>query len=80
MQGRVFSAHDTIKNCTNPLGLLMSGYLADYVFEPFMKTKSPLQSVLSRFFGSGSGCGIALMFFIVGTAGVLISVTRLKKS
>ena len=80
MQGRVFSAHDTIKNCTNPLGLLLSGYLADYVFEPFMRTESPLQSVLSRIFNSGSGSGIAVMFFIVGIAGMLISITRLGKN
>ena len=80
MQGRVFSAHDTIKNCTNPLGLLLSGYLADYVFEPFMRTESPLQSVLSSIFNSGSGSGIAVMFFIVGIAGMLISITRLGKN
>ena len=79
MQGRVFSAHDTLKNCTNPLGLLMSGYLADYVFEPFMKTETPLQSFLSCFFRSGSGSGIALMFFIVGITGMLISITQLRK-
>ena len=36
MHGRVFSAHDTLKNCTNPIGLILSGYLADSVFEPFM--------------------------------------------
>ena len=79
MQGRVFSAHDTLKNCTNPLGLLMSGYLADYVFEPFMKTETPLQSFLSCFFRSGSGSGRALMFFIVGITGMLISITQLRK-
>ena len=79
MQGRVFSAHDTIKNFTNPFGLLLSGYLADYVFEPFMRTESPLQSVLSGIFKDGSGSGIAVMFFIVGIAGMLISITRHAK-
>jgi len=80
MQGRVFSAHDTLKNCTNPVGLLLSGYLADYIFEPFMKTESPVQSVLSRLFGSGSGSGIAVLFFIVGITGVLLSITRMRKT
>ena len=80
IQGRVFSAHDTIKNCTNPLGLLLSGYLADYVFEPFMKTESPLQRSLSCFFGSSGGSGIAAMFFIVGIAGMLISIMQLMKN
>jgi Ni/Fe-hydrogenase subunit HybB-like protein len=67
-------------NCTNPLGLLLSGYLADYAFEPFMRTESPLQSVLSIVFKPGSGSGIAVMFFIVGIIGMLISITRLRKS
>ena len=80
MQGRVFSAHDTIMNCTNPLGLLLSGFLADYVFEPFMKTESPLQSFLAGFFGDGTGSGIAVMFFTVGVIGMVISITRLRKS
>ena len=80
MQGRVFSAHDTIMNCTNPLGLLLSGFLADYVFEPFMKTESPLQSFLAGFFGDGTGSGIAVMFFTVGVIGMGISITRLRKS
>ena len=80
IQGRVFSAHDTIMNCTNPLGLLLSGYLADYIFEPFMRTESPLQSVIICIFKSDSGSGIAVMFFIVGIIGMLISITRLRKS
>ena len=36
MQGRVFSAKDTLQNCTIPLGLFSGGVLADYVVEPFM--------------------------------------------
>ncbi len=79
MQGRVFAAQDTLKNCTNPLGLFLGGILADYVFEPFMKTESTLQKPLSVLFGSESGSGIGLLFFIVGTLGMLISITRLKK-
>ena len=79
MQGRVFSAKDTLQNCTIPLGLFLGGIMADYVFEPFMATPSPLQSVLGTFFGYGSGVGIAVMFFMVGILGTLISLTRLVK-
>ena len=80
MQGRVFSAKDTLQNCTIPLGLFLGGILADYVFEPFMAAYSPLQNALSVFFGSGSGAGIAVMFFLVGIFGTGISLTRLKKT
>ena len=80
MQGRVFSAKDMLQNCTIPLGLFLGGVLADHVFEPFMATTSPLQAILSKFFGSGSGAGIAVMFFCVGVLGTVISITRLRKS
>ena len=79
MQGRVFSAKDTLQNCTIPLGLFLGGVLADYAAEPFMAADSPVQRVLSRLFGSGSGSGIAVMFFFVGILGVIISLSRLRK-
>ena len=79
MQGRVFSAKDTIQNCAIPLGLLMGGVLADYVFEPFMAGSSTMQQTLSIFFGSGNGAGIAVMFFVIGILGSIISLTRLRK-
>ena len=79
MQGRVFSARDTLQNGTIPLGLFLGGFLADHVFEPFMAMDSPLQRNLSRFFGVGSGSGVALIFFVVGMLGALLSFTRMRK-
>lgn len=79
MQGRVFSAKDTLQNCTIPLGLFLGGVLADYVMEPFMAAGSPVQEILSHFFGSGNGSGIAVMFFCAGILGITISLTRLRK-
>ena len=79
MQGRVFSAKDTLQNCTIPLGLFLGGILADHVIEPFMITDSPMQKILSHFFGSGNGSGIAVMFFSVGILGIVISLSRLRK-
>ena len=79
MQGRVFSAKDTLQNCSIPLGLFLGGILADHVFEPFMAKASPAQRMLSHLFGVGSGAGIAVMFFFVGILGVVISFSRLSK-
>lgn len=79
MQGRVFSAKDTLQNGTIPLGLFLGGLAADNVFEPFMAANSPLQRSLSRLFGSGSGAGIAVIFFAVGVLGAAISFTRARK-
>ncbi|WP_322170804.1 MFS transporter [Acutalibacter caecimuris] len=79
MQGRVFSAKDSLQSCTIPLGLLVGGLLADHVLEPFMAADSPMQTILSHFFGSGNGAGIAVMFFSVGILGIAISLSRLRK-
>ena len=79
MQGRVFSAKNTLQNCTIPPALLLGGLLADTVFEPFMMTDSPAQQALSGLFGTGKGAGIGMMFFVIGIAGMLISFTRLRK-
>lgn len=53
MQGRVFSAQDTLKNCTIPPGLFLGGILVDYVFEPFMNSVTPLQKLLSLIWDTG---------------------------
>jgi MFS family permease len=79
MQGRVFSARDTLQNCTIPLGLFLGGVLADHVFEPFMAGASRPAKALSMLAGTGKGAGIALLFLIVGMAGAAISFTRLLK-
>ena len=78
MQGRVFSARDTIQNCTIPLGLFLGGALADHVFEPFMAVVSPIQQAFTFVFGTGKGSGIAIIFFIVGAIGFVTSLMALK--
>ena len=78
MQGRVFSARDTIQNCAIPLGLFLGGVLADHVFEPFMGELSSLQQVLTFVFGAGKGAGIAVIFFTVGIIGFVMSLAAFK--
>ncbi len=78
MQGRVFSAQGTIQNASIPLGLFLGGVLADHVFEPFMMNPSFVQQGLSFLFGSGKGSGVAVIFFVVGIIGFIISIVALK--
>ena len=78
MQGRVFSARDTIQYSTIPIGLFLGGVLADYVFEPFMAGASPLVNILTTLTGAGKGAGIALIFLIVGIIGTVTSFLCLK--
>lgn len=79
LQDRVFAADDTLKNCSIPVAIFLSGILADRVFEPFMAADSALRRALSCFFGTGKGSGIGLMFFIVGAAGIAMSLLQLLK-
>lgn len=80
MQGRVFSAESTLKNCAIPLGLFLGGLLADHVFEPFMLSDSPVQRWMMQFFGEGKGAGIAAEFLIMGVLGILLCLAYLKRS
>lgn len=44
IQGRVFAVRNAIQYCTIPFGILLDGYLADYVFEPFMRSDAGIVS------------------------------------
>lgn len=71
MQGRVYSARNTLQFFTIPVGYLLGGVLVDRVFEPFMMTLLP-GSMLIRLLGAGKGSGAALLFLILGVLGVLV--------
>lgn len=71
MQGRAFSFKYAMKSGMIPVGMLMGGILADYVFEPFMANES---NPLSFIFNSGKGMGMALMFLITGILGTTLSM------
>ncbi|MFA6947365.1 MAG: MFS transporter [Eubacteriales bacterium] len=70
MQGRVYSARNTLQFFTIPLGYLMGGGLVDRVFEPFMASQGS-DSILIAVFGSGKGTGAALLFFVIAFIGVI---------
>lgn len=70
MQGRVYSARNSLQFFTIPLGYLCGGFLVDAVFEPFMATQAS-SGVLAALFGSGKGAGAALLFGVIGLFGAL---------
>ncbi len=74
MQGKVFSARNTIQYATLPLGNLLCGILADRFFEPYMLETSKLQKIFQYFVGSGSGSGLALMYIFLGIIGFIGSL------
>jgi len=74
MQGRVFAVRNAIQYSTIPVGILLGGYLADYVFEPFMSSENRLSEILEKIVGNGTGSGMAVMFLCTGICGFLVSM------
>ncbi|MGD8456570.1 MAG: MFS transporter [Anaerolineales bacterium] len=67
IQGRVFAVRGMIAQSIMPLAFLISGPLADHVFEPLMAEDGALASTfVGTIFGTGAGHGIGLMFIISG--------------
>lgn len=74
MQGRVFSVRALLSQSMMPLAYLISGPLADYVFEPLMRDGGLLADMfIGTLLGTGPGRGIGLMFVIAGLLAVIVS-------
>lgn len=71
IQGRVYAARNTLQFFTIPLGYLTGGLLVDRVFEPFMKIQ-PDRGLWVTLFGIGKGSGAAMLFLIIGGAGMIV--------
>ncbi len=79
MQGRVFAVRNAIQFGTIPFAILLGGFLADHVFEPFMRSDNAVADFLKVFVGHGSGNGMAVMFLMTGITGFLISIFSYRK-
>ena len=76
MQGRVFSARNTLQFFTIPIGYFLGGYLVDKVFEPLMKREN--LSILKILFGEGKGSGAAFLFLFLAIAGIMVCLAFRK--
>ncbi len=74
VQGRVFATRRLIAQISAPVAMLLSGPLADHIFEPLMAEGGILRPALSWLVGTGPGAGMALMFVLAGLAGTLVGV------
>lgn len=74
MQGRVFAVRNAIQYSTIPVGIILGGYLADYVFEPFMSSGNRMAAMLKIIIGDSAGSGMAAMFLCTGICGFTVSM------
>ena len=74
VQGRVFSLNGAICGSCLPLAYLVAGPLADRIFEPLMTVNGPLAGTIGQLIGTGPGRGIGLMFIVLGTLTMLMTI------
>lgn len=74
LQGRVMSTRRLIAHGAVPLGMALSGPLADQVFEPAMGPGGALSSLFGGLVGTGPGAGMALMLVFAGILSALVGL------
>jgi MFS transporter, DHA3 family, macrolide efflux protein len=74
VQGRIFALRGAVTDASLPLAYLIAGPLADYVFEPLMVPEGPLAGSVGQLIGVGPGRGIGLMFMVMGTLTMIVTV------
>ena len=77
-QGSIFALRNAIQYSTIPAGILLGGYLADYVYEPFMKSDHLVAGLLHKVVGTGAGSGMAVMFLCTGILGAFSCIAGYK--
>lgn len=74
VQGRVFAIRGMISQALMPFAFLISGPLADKVFEPMMQPGGALANgIVGQLLGTGVGRGIGFMFVIAGSLLLVVS-------
>jgi DHA3 family macrolide efflux protein-like MFS transporter len=74
VQGRVFAFTGMLVGAAMPAAYLVSGPIADRVFEPLLVVGGPLAGSLGQLIGVGPGRGVALAFVIAGLCLVVVAV------
>jgi MFS family permease len=74
VQGRVFATRSMISQSMMPLAFLLSGVLADNVFNPLLVEGGGLaKTIIGNFLGVGPGRGIGLMMICSGVILLIVS-------
>jgi MFS family permease len=74
VQGRVFATQQMLVRAASPLAYLLAGPLADRVFNPLLIAGGQLAPTWGVLIGTGAGRGIGLMFLLMGTVKLLITL------
>jgi MFS family permease len=76
-QGRYFASTRALSQIGTSAAYLVSGFLADHIFEPSLMPGGTLTDSFSWLVGIGSGAGMGLMIFFSGLFGVAIGIASI---
>jgi DHA3 family multidrug efflux protein-like MFS transporter len=76
-QGRVFGFAQSIEQAASPLTAFAIGPIAQFIFIPFMTTGAGVD-ILGTWYGTGVNRGIALLFTVTGTIGLIVTLIAMR--
>jgi len=77
-QGRVIATRRMLATAAMSLSYVVTGLLADRVFEPLLAAGGPLSGSVGRVLGSGPGRGVALLFMSLGAVVLAAAVAGFR--
>ncbi len=75
IQGRVFGLRIFMNTISFAAAYLLSGTLADQLFEPLMAGNGALAASIGQIIGTGAGRGMGLMFVIMGALSIVSALS-----
>jgi MFS transporter, DHA3 family, multidrug efflux protein len=76
-QGRVFGFAQSVEQAASPITAFLIGPIAQLIFIPFMTTGAGVE-LLGPWFGTGTDRGIALLFMVAGTIGLIATLLAMR--
>jgi DHA3 family multidrug efflux protein-like MFS transporter len=78
-QGRVFGFAQSVEQAASPVTAFLIGPIAQLIFIPFMTTGAGVD-LLGDWFGTGTDRGMALLFTVTGSMGLIITLISMQSS
>jgi hypothetical protein len=80
MQGSVLGVRRALEGFSVPIAALIAGPLVESVFNPLIFGEGQTARLLASVFGTGPGCGLALMYATLGVLAMLVSAIALTRT
>jgi DHA3 family multidrug efflux protein-like MFS transporter len=78
-QGRVFGFAQSVEQAATPITAFVIGPIAELIFIPFMTTGAGVE-LLGPWFGTGRDRGLALVFTVAGSIGLMVTLLALRST